>query len=188
MKPILYAAAGLAVLITGCSTAEPKIPQMKMAIGVPDGTVEYQPVSPRGLALRMLSKPTLFAGEDAALNFSLINNSRVQKIIPEWYAHEPDNIKLFVQPWLPGETAPAPDGWIELPVEFKKPVMHFPLTLMPGNQVIISKKLPFIRKLQVSPGMSRRYFIRAELNLKSLKLTTDTIAIQVVNQQEKERK
>lgn len=111
------------------------------------------------------------------------NDSHVTVSIPEWYTHEPDNVIIYVQPWLTGMTAPAEDAWIELSFDLKKPVLHYPLTLMPGNQVLVTKELPFIQMLQVSEGKMRRYFVKASLNLKSLKLDTGVFHLQVLPKQ-----
>ena len=51
--------------------------------------------------------------------------------------------------------------------------------LLPGNRVSVTKELPFIEKLTVSPGAERRYFVKGELNLKSLRLSTPVAAIAV---------
>ncbi len=168
--------------IAGCSTPPP-MPEFKMSMGIPDGKVEYEPVSPQGLSLKMISKPTVYAGEKTALSFAVSNDSHVTVSIPEWYTHEPDNVIIYVQPWLTGMTAPAEDAWIELSFDLKKPVLHYPLTLMPGNQVLVTKELPFIQMLQVSEGKMRRYFVKATLNLKSLKLDTGVFHLQVLPKQ-----
>ena len=174
----LYAMLGLLFLTSGCVTEEG--PKMKLAMGVPDGTLEYQTVSPRNLSLKMISKPTVYAGEKTNLIFSLSNDGFREVSIPEWYSHEQDNVIVYAQPWTTEMTQPHPDGWIELSFDLRKPVMHYPLKLLPGNKVLIAKELPFVEQLQVSPGKKRRYFIKSKLNLKSLKLGSDTVVLEVL--------
>ena len=180
---ILSAAAVMLFLcggIVGCTSGEPEMPRMKMAMGVPDGEVTYKPVEAAGnLKLRMVSRPEVFAGEKTSLVFSIANLGRKEVSIPEWYGFEPDNLVVYVQPWLSKMTEPDPDSWTELSFDLKKPVLHYPIVLLPGNQVMIAKELPFVEKLQVSPGKERRYFVRAETNLKSLKLKTDVTVLKV---------
>ena len=183
MKNLILSAAAILFLclgVTGCSGGEPEMPRVRMAMGVPDGEVTYKPVESSGnLKLRMVSRTEVFAGEKTSLVFSIANRGRKEVSIPEWYGFEPDNLIVYVQPWLSRMTEPDPESWTELSFDMKKPVLHYPIVLLPGNQVMIEKELPFIEKLQVSPGKERRYFIKAETNLKSLKLATDVMVLKV---------
>lgn len=165
--------------IAGCSTPPPE-PTPRLGLGVLDGTVEYEPVPADGLSLKMISNNTVYAGERTSICFALSNDSHRMVSIPEWYSNEPDNVIVYVQPWLTGMTEPDPDSWIELSFDLKTPILHYPLTLMPGNKVMVNKELEFIRMLQVSEGKMRRFFIKASLNLKSLQLTTEVTALQVL--------
>ena len=90
---------------------------------------------------------------------------------------------MSIQPWLTGMKEPDPDGWIELSNELKKPVLHYPLTLMPGNKALVSKKLDFIENIKVSPGKFRRYFVKAKMNLKSVELQSKVYTLQVFSKQ-----
>lgn len=173
-------AALLTAILAGCAGKAPP-PQMKMAFGVPDGTVKYKPVAGKNLSLKLVSKPVVHAGETAVLTFALCNNGNRSIEIPEWYSNESDNIVIFAQPWLTGMKAPDPQNWIELSFNLKQPVFHHPLILMPGNQVMVAQELPFIEKIRnISPGMERRYFIKAQTNLKSLKLESEIIVLKVL--------
>ena len=78
-------------------------------------------------------------------------------------------------------TGPDDSGWIELSFDPKRPPIRYPLELMPGNRVFVTKELPFISKLAVSPGAERRFFIRARLNLTSVDVATETTSIIVRN-------
>lgn len=175
----LFAIAAL-TLTVGCARTEPEMPKLKMVMGIPDGTVEYPTIPTKNLSLKMISAPTLYAGEEGELIFALANKGRRQISIPEWYAYEQDNLSVFIQPWLPGMTEPDPERWFDLSEELKKPVMHYPLTLMPDNQVMITKKMDFVKKLTISKGMTRRYFVKAGINLNSLPLESDVYALQIL--------
>ncbi len=165
--------------VAGCSTPPP-MPETRVGMGILDGTVTYEPVPADGLSLKMISSNTVYAGEKTSVCFALSNDGHRQVSIPEWYSFEPDNVIVYVQPWLTGMTEPDPDSWIELSFDLKTPVLHYPITLMPGNKVLVSKKLPFVQMLQVSEGKMRRFFIKASLNLKSLQLNTEVSALQVL--------
>jgi len=70
------------LILAGCSST-PEVPKMKMAMGVPDGTVEYKAVPTTNLHLDLLSSPDLYAGQKTELVFALSNNGRKTISIPE---------------------------------------------------------------------------------------------------------
>lgn len=180
MKHFLLALPA-ALLLAGCTSSNPEkeMPQYKMAMGVPDGKINYKPIPTKDLSFAMISKCDVNAGKKCELVFALSNKGMKEISIPEWYSNEPDNVIVSVQPWLPGMTQPDPENWTELSFDLKKPVLHYPLTLLPGNQALVSKSLDFIDKLAVSPGKMRRFFIRAKLNLKSAPLLSEVYVLQV---------
>ena len=104
------------------------------------------------------------------------SNGKLHSIV-----NENDNVKIFIQPYLTGMTAPASDAWIELSPRLKQPVFHHPLTLMPGNQVMVVKELPFVQKIRVAEGKMRRYFIKGKINLQSLDLSSDVYVLQILS-------
>ena len=173
-----FASVLLATLAAGC--AAPQKPPMQRTFGVPDGMVKYPRIDAEGLYLEMVSQPRLYAGEPANLVFTLRNSGQKAATIDEWYRNEGENLLLLIQPCLPGMNAPDPDAWIEISEPMQKPVIHYPLILLPDNQVMIAKKLDFIGKMQVAPGMERRFFLRAKLTLKSLDLSTEIITLRVL--------
>ncbi len=172
------------LLAAGCVT-EPEVRKYKLQMGIPHGSKKYTPVNPAGLRLGLISKPVLYAGEESILTFSLKNSGTGSVNIEEWFRHEPDNLILYVQPYMPGMSSPDPEAWFEISEPLKKPVLHYPVTLMPDNQMLISKKLTFISKMSVSPGKERRFFLKAALTLDSLKLESDTIVLRVFPAQNK---
>lgn len=175
-----------AILLTAlffCSCVTEKPVKERMVLGVPEGKFRYKDVNPAPLELVMISKPVLRAGEKAELIFSLKNNGSRAVDIQEWLRHEPDNIVISIQPWLTEMTQPDPERWIELSFDRRKPVFHYPLTLMPGNQAMIAKELPFIEKLRIAPRSERRFFVKAAMTLKSLKLSSKVFTIRVLPQQ-----
>ncbi|MBE6399527.1 MAG: hypothetical protein E7041_05220 [Lentisphaerae bacterium] len=168
-----------AAAVCGCSSA-PKESKQRIGLGKPDGYEKYEKISAADLYFNMVSKPVLYAGEDGTLVFALRNGGSRSVEIREWLRNESENVKIMIQPYLPDMKAPDPQGWIELVEPQKRPVIHYPLTLMPDNQAMVSKKLEFIRKMQVTAGMERRFFIKAQLTLKSLDLATEVMVLRVL--------
>ena len=170
----------LLLLCSSCSTP-PEAPKMKLVMGVPAGKMKYEKISSEFLSLNLLTTPVVYAGKSASLIFALRNFGSKEIKIQEWYKEEPDNIIMYIQPYLPGMKAPDPDAWIEInDVNETKQRFHYPLSLMPDNQVMVTKKLPFISKIRISPGKERRFFLKAKLNLKSVDLSSDVIVIKVL--------
>ena len=146
------------------------------------GTVpkeSYPPILHHRARLELSGSRQLVAGLPGTLTFTLTNGGNEPLKVPEWYSHEPDNVLVYCQPWLPGTNAPDEDGWIALTFDPHQPPVRYPLDLLPGNRVSVTKELPFIEKLTVSPGAERRYFVKGELNLKSLRISTPVAAIAV---------
>ena len=179
-KTWVYGAVLLTVLAGSGCTSAPKSAKQRIGLGKPDGYETYKKIEAAGLYLNLVSKPVVYAGEDGVLVFALRNGGSRSVEIREWLRNEPENIKLMIQPYLPDMKAPDPQAWIELIEPVKRPVIHYPLTLMPDNQAMISKKLEFIRKMQITPGMERRFFIKAQLTLKSLDLATEVMVLRVL--------
>ena len=173
----LTAAALSLFLLSGCMRKEVST---KVAIGVPHGQKTYKPIKNPTLSLKMLGKPIRYAGEKAIFTFSLSNTGNRAVEIPEWFSYEPDNLVLYVQPRTTDMSAPIEEYWIKLDFDPRKPVFHYPLTLMPSNQVLISKELPVIEKLQLPPHTERRFFIKAELALTSVKLSSEVVELRVL--------
>ena len=175
MRWILLSAALLA--LAGCVRTEVKA---KRALGV-----EPQPSYPKltgyRLDLKQVSPRVMYCGSKGEITFSLRNAGRKSIRLDEWFSNEPDNIVVYCQPWLTGMTGPDDAGWVELSFDPKLPAVRYPLELMPGNRVFVTKELPFVSKLAVSPGAERRFFIRAKLNLTSVDVGTETTSIIVRN-------
>lgn len=181
MQIMLTAAMLTALLFSGCVRKE-RIPRTMIGEFDTPGK-KYAPVNPAGLKIQLISKPVIHAGKSASLIFSLRNQSNNRINIREWLSNEPDNLVLYVQPYLTGMTAPDPASWTKLELPRKRPVIHYPLILMPENQVLVTKNLDFIAKLYVPPRSERRFFLRAESTLQSLKLASEVIVLHVLPNQ-----
>ena len=185
MKNSIFALLLAALAASGCAS-KPKTLPMRRMFGVPDGMVQYQPIPAEGLYLELLSRPTLYAGKPGTLVFALRNSGVKSVNIDEWFRDEAYNVKLLIQPYLPGMTAPDPEAWIELTEPEQPNPVHYPLALMPDNKVMIAKQLDFIRHMRISPGRERRFFLRGQLTLKSLNLGTEVIVLHVLPPKDKE--
>ena len=174
--------AGTILNFCGCASApEKKTVRPRLTLGVPHGKVKYTPVKHDGLELKVFGRNEFQAGRPASVTFALSNNGVKKVSIPEWYSNEPDNIGLFVQPTQPGVFEPDERKWVQLTFDFKEPIMHYPITLFPGNQALVSKNLDFVEKMMIPAGEERYFFLRAELTLESLSLSTKTVLIKVTS-------
>ena len=163
----------LAVGITGCASGktDPQGRQPKRAMGtLPQES--YAPLTDYQLVLRTEARKILHVGEGGEITYTLRNADKKTIRIIEWFSNEPDNVIVYCQPWLTGMTTPDEEAWIPLSFEVPRQAIRYPLELMPGNQVLVTKKLPFVDKLAISPGAERRFFLRAKLNLKSVSVTS----------------
>ncbi len=120
------------------------------------------------------------AGKPVRLSFALKNIGGRPLRIPEWRMYDVDNVRLFCQPWLPGMSEPDDAAWMSMNEPIRRPELRYALELMPSNQVIVTMELNFAKDLVVSSGAERRYFVRAELNLSSLPMSTGVFVIAIV--------
>lgn len=181
MKPsrhFLLVAAGIAfAMSSGCVK---EIEQREeLGVGVIAELPEYPQLARYKLSLKLVSDRTLVAGKPARVTFSLRNIDDRPLRLVEWYSNEPDNLLIYCQPWLPGTTEPDEGLWIPLSFDVKQPATRYPLEIVSGNNVLITKELPFVEKLTVSPDGERRYFIKAVLNLHSVSAESPVAAIAV---------
>ena len=165
---MVFGAAAL-MLLAGCASdgEARKHGTAKRAMGIAP-QAEYPVLEGYHLTLRQTGSRVLRCGEGGKLTFALRNAGNESLRVVEWYSNEPDNLVIFCQPWLTGMTEPDEAAWTELSFDVKMPPIRYPLELMPGNQVLVTKELPFVDKLAISPGAERRFFVRAKLNLKSV--------------------
>ena len=177
---------GMVLLLTaGCIRKEVETSRMTFARRE---KAKYEPIRDHRLKLELTGTGQLFAGEGGMVSFVLINEGKKKVVIDEWYSNEGDNVMLYCQNWLPGMTTFDPQGWVKLEFEPKRPAWRYPLNLAPDNRMFIAKKLPFVDNLNITPGSERRFFIKAELNLKSVKLESKVSTISVRNPVDKRRK
>ena len=178
MRGMMWVLLSAALFATaGCVRTETKA---KRALGV-EPKESYPKLTGYQLDLKMVSPRVMYCGSKGEVTFSLRNAGKKAIRLDEWFSNEPDNIVVYCQPWLTGMTGPDDAGWVELSFDPKLPPVRYPLDLLPGNRVFVTKELPFVSKLAVSPGAERRFFIRARLNLSSVDVQTDTNFIIVRN-------
>ena len=179
----VFAAAVL--LFAGCAGKSEAVKKDKVAMALPHGQVKYEKVKADGLSLKILGNPVARAGRPGVITFALANDGVVKVNIPEWFSNESDNVGIYVQPLLSGMVEPDDSKWVRLEFEFKKPVMHYPVTLMPGNKLLISKQVDFIKNMMVKPGEERMFFFRGDLTLESLPLSSRVGILRVTSNVER---
>ena len=149
---------------------------------------KYAPLKGYRLKLEMVGNGRLYAGDGGIVTFSLENCGNKKIEIEEWFSNESDNIVISCQNFLPGMTQSDPEGWVRLETPPRQPAWRFPLQLAPGNKVLISKTLPFVDNLAVTPGSERRFFIKAELALKSVTAASRVTVLSLRNPADRNRK
>ena len=180
---IPIAAACVAAIFCGCVQEKVEKKEQKFVAGsLP--LPEYAPLERYKLEINLEGSRELVAGGDGTLRFSIRNADSVPVKIPEWYVNEPENIQLFCQSWFPEMEQPDENAWVPIeyektPEQLKQPDFRFPLELAPGNRVFIDRDLRIVRVLKVSPGKERRFFVKAKLNLQSVKVESPVFAVSV---------
>ena len=178
----LLAAAGIVLMQTaGCVREVEK--REELGVGVVAELPEYPQLARYKLSLQLVGSRTLTAGRPGRVTFSLRNTDDRPLRLVEWYANEPDNLLIYCQPWLPGTTEPDEGLWIPLSFDVKRPATRYPLEIVPGYNGLVTKEVPFVEKLVVSPEGERRYFIKAVLNLHSVSAESPVAAIAVESPQ-----
>lgn len=183
--PLFFIVCFCILSTSGCVRTE--VGSSRRALGEREKE-KYAPIRNHRLKLELTGNGQLFSGEGGFLTFALINGGDKNIEIKEWYSNEGDNVVLYCQNWLPGMTTYDPRGWVKLEFTPKKPAWRYPLSLTPGNRMFITKQLPFVDSLTITPGNERRYFIKAELTLSSVKLSSKVSTVSVRNPADKRRK
>lgn len=163
--------------VAGCVTEEPK-PLPKFEPGEAEKAY-YKPLTGHKLELRLVGDKVFATGKKAVVIFRLKNLDRKPVKIEDWRLKDNDNILIFCQPWLPGTKEPSPNAWIPLNENIPEHSRRNPLILRNGNMITLSRELPFVEHMYVSPGKERRFFIKGVLNLKSVTLESPVAAIRV---------
>ncbi len=173
---LLLCSAAL-MIVAGCSSS-PKI--HTPGYGEKPADYKFEKIKNAKLELTFVGPKMQKAGSPGEVVFSLKNLGDKTVSIEEWRMNEGDNLKLECQVWIPGQTEPDPDRWLSLDLPVKQPELRYHLDLHPGNQARIVKKLDFVEALVITPGSERRYFIRASLNLTSVKCDSPVAALAIL--------
>ena len=158
----------LCTLCCGCIRTEENAVQVA---GFSDNEKEFAKISGADLAISMVGSHDKIAAPNQSIRFKLVNNGTKSITIDEWHLNDIENFTVDCQAWLPGTTDPDPDSWIPLLDPPEKFSRHYPLTLDPGNMVLVDIPLDFLSMLVITPNGERRYFIRVTLALKSVTAT-----------------
>ena len=165
--------------MAGCTANAPRI--HTPAYGEKPADYKFEKIRNARLELVFAGPQYLKAGTPAEIFFILKNKGEKPVCIEEWRMNEQDNLRVECQVWLPGQKEPDPDRWLSMDLPVKQPELRYFLKLNPGNQTRVAKKLDFVESLVVTPGAERRYFIRASLNLSSVKCASPVAAIAITS-------
>lgn len=171
---LLY--AGVLSALAGCTTEKQS---QALSYGEKPAGYKFAKIKDAQVTLEFVGPKYLKAGSSGKVFFTLKNLGRKTLHIEEWRMNEADNLLIECQVWLPGQKEPDPDRWLSMDLPVKQPERRYDLNLYPGNEVRIEKKLDFVESLVVTPGAERRYFIRAALNLTSLRCASPVAALAV---------
>ena len=142
------------------------------------GNEAVAPLQDAHMQLTLVGSREKLAAPGQTLTYKLVNVGKTEVVLADWHLSDQENLTVECQVWFPGATAPDPDAW--LPVhEPEIRSARYPLTLKPDNSVIIEVPLDFLQFLVIAPGVERRYFVRAKLNLTSLPLRSEVAAFTV---------
>lgn len=119
------------------------------------------------------------AGEMVEVTFRLVNRGKRPVQVFEWMMNTNDNLKVYYRLRKDDLTATFdPSLWqCELPVTEEIP-LRFELVLNPGNAVLISRKLTFVKKLE-KPVSPQQYQLIGATNLTSLDVKSSVFTITV---------
>ena len=162
------------LLLSGC--VQSNVFEPKTIMGVTTNK-PFPAIEGAKLELAVAGNPELVCGRDKPVTFILRNLSPVPINIPEWYTHEPDNIEVSCQIWFPNQQFPVKNRWVTYPVILKQPATHYPMRIGGKMFITIDVPLEFLDHLIVKPGTERRYFIKARLNLTSVKAESKPTSI-----------
>ena len=162
-------ALSICTIFCGCIRTEESGVQVA---GFTENNKEFAKISNSDLSLVMVGEHEKIAAPDQSVRFKLINNGTKSITIEEWHLNDIENFTVDCQAWLPGTREPDPDSWIPLIDAPEKFSRHYPLTLDPGNMVLVDIPLEFLSSLVISPNGERRYFIKATLSLQSVTVTS----------------
>ena len=168
--------SGLLLAAAGCSS-QPEI--HTPGYGEKPAGYKFEKIKDAKLELTFVGPKSLKAGTPGQVFFSLKNVGNNPISIEEGRMNEQDNLRIECQVWLPGQKEPDPDRWLALDQPVKQPELRYDLKLNPGNEARVAKNLEFVESIVVTPGAERRFFIRASLNLTSVKCYSPVAAIAV---------
>ena len=162
-------AGGMILLTTSCVTETPNYMERKKVheySGRKFPALKGYRVQLENVTRQRVFKP----GNETIFTYRFTNIGSKPIRIDEWFMNDPDNVKLYYRKWEKGLRKFILNEWACIEPDMKKPVRRFELVLNPGNSVLIRKHIRFIEKLP--PGekpLIDKYFIRAALNLNSIK-------------------
>lgn len=172
----IFGAAAM-LIVGGCASGSTR-PHMP-GYGEKPADHRFEKIKGAKLELQFAGPKNQKAGSPGQAVFILKNLGDKTVSLEEWRMNETDNLKVECQVWLPGQKEPDPDRWLSMDLPVKQPELRYHLELRPGNQVRIIKNLDFVEALYITPGAERRYFIRASLNLTSVKCSSPAAALAI---------
>ena len=169
---LMLAAAGL---FTGCSTEQTVDENFGKIKVKPPEKIVYEVIPSKGCALVTAPDMKVIAGDAANIEVQLLNNSRRELCIKEWYMLDSNNFAIFYRR-LPSDKPLDPKTpFKNITPRLTGQPRHAELRLKPGNRAVLTVNLPFISDL--NPGETAAFEVYIATSLNTFKLRSKRFVV-----------
>lgn len=165
----------VAACFCGCSTpTRPDKDFGKIKVKPPEKIV-YDVIPSTGCSLVTAPEVKVVSGDAADIEVKLVNRSRRELCIKEWYMLDSNNFAVFYRR-VPADRPLKPGTPFKqyAPKLVGKP-RHAELRLKPENQAVLNVNLPFVSEL--NPGEMAMFEVYLAINLNTFKLRSKTFTV-----------
>ena len=169
---LLIAAAGC---FCGCSTRTvPDEDFGKLKVKPPEKIV-YDVIPNTGCSLVTAPEVKVIAGDAADIEVKLVNRSRRELCIKEWYMLDSNNFAIFYRRVPADRPLPSGTPYKKYTPKLVGQPRHAELRLKPDNQAVLNIPLPFIGEL--NPGEMAIFEVYLAINLNTFKLRSKPFTV-----------
>lgn len=168
----IFSATAALLFSAGCSSSPQKPPEDYGHVKFKrPARVVYEQISSAGCELKTPLEVQAVAGTSHTIDIQLINHSRREIVIKEWYMIDQYNFSVFYRR-LPADRpidpkTPFKNYTVRIPV---KPLPHHAeLRLLPSNRAALTISLPFIGELDPGETAAFEVYIATSLNTFKIK-------------------
>ena len=162
---LLIAATGF---FCGCSTDQTPDENFGKIKVKPPEKIVYEIIPSTGCSLVTAPDVKVIAGDAAAMEVQLVNKSRRELRIKEWYMLDGNNFAIFYRR-LPSDRPLDPKTpFKKITPRLTGQPRHAELRLKPENRAVLTVNLPFVSDL--NPGETAAFEVYIASNLNTFKL------------------